>query len=79
MYHGTRQRADRGTFPTGGPQCSWLFHTCRGEIDLAADWYEKAIEERDALVFSTMQTAIGEPVRASARWPKLAALMNLPE
>jgi len=55
-----------------------IFHTCAGEIDLAADWYEKAIEERDSLVFSMMQSAMGEPVRASHRWPKLAALMNLP-
>ena len=28
---------------------------------------------------STLQTAIGEPLRASPRWPKLAALMNLPK
>ena len=55
-----------------------IFHICCGEIDLAADWYEKAIEERDSLVPSTLQTAIGEAVRASPRWPKLAALMNLP-
>jgi len=26
-----------------------------------------------------LQTAIGEAVRAGSRWPKLAALMNLPE
>jgi tetratricopeptide (TPR) repeat protein len=62
-----------------GTSMGWaIFHTCCNEIDLAADWYEKAIEERDSLVNSTLQAAIGEPVRASARWPKLAALMNLP-
>jgi hypothetical protein len=26
----------------------------------------------------TIQSALGEPVRASARWPKLAAMMTLP-
>jgi hypothetical protein len=51
---------------------------CCGEIDLAADWYEKAIEERDSLVTSTVNSAIGEPLRSRPRWPKLAALMNLP-
>jgi TolB-like protein/Tfp pilus assembly protein PilF/predicted Ser/Thr protein kinase len=56
-----------------------LFHICCGEIDLAADWFEKAIEERYSLVVVFLQSAIGEPLRASPRWPKLAALMNLPE
>ena len=55
-----------------------IFHACCGEIDLAADWIEKAIEERDSLVAYWLQGAIGEPLRASPRWPKLAALMNLP-
>jgi hypothetical protein len=40
-----------------------VFHTCCGQIDLGADWIERAI---------------GEPLRLSPRWPKLAALMNLP-
>ena len=56
-----------------------LFHTCCGEIDLAADWFEKAIEERESMVGAVLQSAIAEPLRASPRWPKLAALMNLPE
>jgi TolB-like protein len=64
---------------THGAATGWaIFHTCCGEIDLAADWYGKAIEARDSLVNSMMQSAIGEPLRASSRWPKLAALMNLP-
>jgi len=68
-----------GSRETYGASTGWaIFHTCCGEIDLAADWYQKAIEERDSLVFSMLQSAMGEPVRASARWPKLAALMNLP-
>ncbi len=55
-----------------------LFYLCCGEIDRAADWFEKAIEERYPRVPSTLQGAIAEPLRASPRWPKLAALMNLP-
>ena len=38
-----------------------LFHTCCGDIDLAADWFEKAIEERDSMVVAFLQSAIGEP------------------
>ena len=69
-----------GSGETYGAATGWaIFHTCCGEIDLAADWYEKAIEDRDSLVFSMLQSAIGAPVRASSRWPKLAALMNLPD
>ena len=55
-----------------------IFHICRGEIDLAADWYEKVIEERDPIGMQTLQTPLGKLVRSSARWPKLAAMMNLP-
>ena len=56
-----------------------VFHLCCDEIDLAADWIEKAIEERFPIVAYWLQTAIAEPLRVSPRWPKLAALMNLPE
>jgi hypothetical protein len=56
-----------------------IFHTCCGEIDLAANWFEKAIEERYSMVAAFLQSAIGEPLRCSPRRPKLAALMNLPD
>ena len=62
-----------------GASLGWaIFHTCCGEIEQAAGWYEKSIEERDALVPMTMQSSIAESLRASAHWPKLAAMMNLP-
>jgi hypothetical protein len=68
-----------GSSETYGAAHGWaIFHACCNEIDLAADWYQKAIEERDPLVFPTLNSALGEPVRASSRWPKFAALMNLP-
>jgi hypothetical protein len=55
-----------------------VFHACCGQIDLVADWIERAIEERDPYAPALLQSAIGEPLRLSPRWPKLAALMNLP-
>jgi hypothetical protein len=63
----------------GTPMGLAIYHTCCNEIDLAADWIEKAIEERFPSVAYWLQTGIAEPLRASPRWPKLAALMNLPE
>ena len=67
-------RFERGLWPARGMA---IFHTCCGQIDLAADWIEKAIEERDPHAPPLLQNAIGEPLRLSPRWPKLAALMNL--
>ena len=54
-----------------------VFHTCCGQIDLAADSLEKAIEERDPHAPTLLQSALGEPLRLSPRWAKLATLMNL--
>jgi eukaryotic-like serine/threonine-protein kinase len=55
-----------------------IYHVCCGQIDLAADWFEKAIEERASMAAVMLQCGIGEPLRASPRWPKLAKMMNLP-
>jgi TolB-like protein len=54
-----------------------VFHASCGQIDPAADAFEKAIEERDPHAAVLLQSAIGEPLRLSPRWPRLAALMNL--
>jgi TolB-like protein len=61
----------------GAAKAFAIFHTVCGKIDLAADWYEKAIAERDPMVAPFLQGTIGVQLRDSARWPKLAALMNL--
>ena len=69
-----RLQPDRYGDPVG---CA-LFHICLGEIDRASDWFVTAIDQRYSLVGSYLQSAISEPVRASAHWPRLAALMKLP-
>jgi TolB-like protein len=63
----------------GGARGMAVFHTSCGQIDLAADSFEKAIQERDPHAAVLLQSAIGEPLRLSPRWPRLAALMNLSE
>lgn len=54
------------------------FYTFCGDLDVAADWCERAIEERDPSILVFLQGKTGEPLRASSHWPRLAALMNLP-
>jgi tetratricopeptide (TPR) repeat protein len=56
-----------------------LYHILTGEIDAAADWYERMIEGREPFAVVTVRSALIAPLRQSARWPKLAAMMNLPD
>ena len=56
-----------------------FFHACCGEPEKAADWLEKAIEQRDFTAVAYMRVPIFDGLRSSARWPALAKMMNLPE
>jgi len=47
-----------------------------GEIDQAADWLERCIEQRDGLAPSNRWYF---EACSSPRWPALAKMMNLPE
>jgi serine/threonine-protein kinase len=53
------------------------YHLLCSEIDAAADWYEKGIEERDPFAVVFARIPYGKALRESARWPKLARMMNL--
>ena len=55
-----------------------FFHVLRSEIDLAADWYERAIEQRELFALICAPAPLTLPLRESTRWPRLARLMNLP-
>jgi len=63
----------------GASRALAFFQSVCGDIDAAADSYERAIQERDPNVSYLLQGPQAEPVRASPRWPRLAALMNLPQ
>jgi eukaryotic-like serine/threonine-protein kinase len=54
------------------------FHVLRSEIELAADWYEKAIEQRELFALICAPSPAIKHLRESARWPRLAQLMKLP-
>jgi eukaryotic-like serine/threonine-protein kinase len=63
----------------GEVQIAWMLFYCYcGELDAAMEWAEKAIEDRHPEVPHVLQSVVGEPLRTSPHWPKLAARMNLP-
>ena len=68
---------DRGE-AYGAAQGLAIFHLLCSDIDRAAYWVEKAIEERDPSIFISLRQPYAQPLRSSRYWPKLAKLMNLP-
>ncbi len=52
-----------------------IFHLCCGEVEVAADWFERAIEQRDPTAPFMANLRVW---RSSPRWPRIAKLMNLP-
>jgi serine/threonine-protein kinase len=62
----------------GAPMALAVFHAMCGEADAAADWFEKAIEQRDPAVVGYLRTPLLKTLRSSPRWAALAKQMNLP-
>jgi len=62
----------------GTPMALAVFHAMCAEPDAAADWYEKAIEQRDPAVVGYLRAPLLKTLRFSPRWPELAKQMNLP-
>jgi serine/threonine-protein kinase len=63
----------------GAPLGFIYFHLICGEFEAAADWMEKAIEERHFLAAIYLWSPLAKPIREGPRWAKLAKMMNLPE
>jgi eukaryotic-like serine/threonine-protein kinase len=63
----------------GTPMALAVFYSICGDIDAAADWFEKAIEQRDPSVVGYLRTPLMKLLQSSPRWPALAKQMNLPE
>jgi serine/threonine-protein kinase len=55
-----------------------VYHLVAGNIDEAADWSEKTIDERQPGLVYILRSPLAGALRASARWPALARRMNLP-
>jgi serine/threonine protein kinase/Tfp pilus assembly protein PilF len=62
----------------GAPRALALYHLLCGEVEKAADWTGKAIQQRDPLMMLFLRYPVGKPLRSSPRWPALAKMMNLP-
>jgi tetratricopeptide (TPR) repeat protein len=63
----------------GAPLAFVIYYLLCSQIDLAADWTEKAIQQRDAALTSYLQLPQLKELRRSSRWPALAKMMNLPD
>jgi hypothetical protein len=46
---------------------------------LAADWAERAIEQRDPALHAFIRFPYAKKLLGSARWPGLAKMTNLPD
>jgi tetratricopeptide (TPR) repeat protein len=62
----------------GAPIGLTVYYLLLGDIDKAADWIARAVEQRyPGILFFVY--IIGRSLRESRRWPALAALMDLPQ
>jgi serine/threonine-protein kinase len=57
-----------------------IFHLLSGEIEEAAVWTKKAVDQKHNLVAMLLLAPPWKPLlQTSSHWPKLAKMMNLPE
>jgi eukaryotic-like serine/threonine-protein kinase len=63
----------------GAPGGFINYYALLGEIELACDWLEKAIDQGDTRAPWIFPHFFGDRITSSPRWPKLAKMMNLPE
>ena len=55
------------------------YHLMCADVELAVDYAEKAIAQRQPVVTAFMRMPLARALRTSPRWPELAKLMNLPD
>jgi serine/threonine-protein kinase len=77
---GEKERAEelvRGMapMPLWGPT---EYHLMTSQLDAAADWYERMIEQRDPFALVYALSAKTTALRAHPRWRRIAEMMNLP-
>lgn len=73
---GLRSKLGDGT-AYGTPLASMVFHLLRGEIEPAAAFAGKALDQRLPTLLQFLRLPLAKPLRASASWPALAGRMNL--
>jgi tetratricopeptide (TPR) repeat protein len=55
-----------------------VYHLLVSELDEAADWYERMIDQRDTFALLYASASATAPLRAHHRWGRLSELMKLP-
>jgi tetratricopeptide (TPR) repeat protein len=60
----------------GDARAQALYHLLSGDIDTAADWVEKAVEERDHSILYYLRFVVCRSLQASERWPTIARMIN---
>jgi hypothetical protein len=55
-----------------------MYHAVLGEFDAAAEWYEKSLDNRDALAVGLLRSKVLAPLMSGPRWPQLRKKLNLP-
>jgi serine/threonine-protein kinase len=63
----------------GVPLGMAVFHQVRSEFDTAAEWAQKAIEQRDLNILPATCGPNRKHYVEAGRWPALARMLNLPE
>jgi len=63
----------------GAPSGLFLFHMSFGELDAAAGWLERAIDQRDGRAPWILPHLFGRQFTSSGHWSRLAKMMHLPE
>jgi eukaryotic-like serine/threonine-protein kinase len=64
----------------GAPVAFAIYHLLCGEIEKAAEWTKRALEQKHPMVAMLLLTPPWGPLlRSSVSWPNLAKMMNLPE
>ena len=69
------QPADAFGVPLGLAIYHWVLH----EFDAEADWFEKAIDQRDPISSMLLRFWYGAELRSTPRWAGLMRKLNLPE
>ncbi len=81
-HRGELARAEQLIAETGdSPLPPWgrvVYHLLTADLEAAADWYQRMIEDRDPFALVYAESEMVAPLRGHHRWPALAALMQLP-
>jgi tetratricopeptide (TPR) repeat protein len=74
---GEKDRADELLSRLRAPNGRCLYHLICSEIDEAAGWYAKAIEQGELQIWFIAPDLV-KPLHSSPHWPALAKMLNLP-